>query len=200
MAGREVTARRSLAPPVGGLGLPKIHRSFVRSGFTLLEIMIAIGIAAIIMATGIPAFVRAMQKEGLRKGVSDLVEGCSHARAWAILRGIPTELVIRAENGQITVQPAHVNERDEFAGVASAANDAPAPAAMPAYSGQLPDHVAVRLVAVNFQEQMDQPEVRVRFFPNGTSDEFTIILTSAKGERKISLDVITGLADVEVIR
>ena len=200
MAGREVTARRSLAPPVGGLGLPQIHRSFVRSGFTLLEIMIAIGIAAIIMATGIPAFVRAMQKEGLRKGVSDLVEGCSHARAWAILRGIPTELVIRAENGQITVQPAHVNERDEFAGVASAANDAPPPAAMPAYSGQLPDHVAVRLVAVNFQEQMDQPEVRVRFFPNGTSDEFTIILTSAKGERKISLDVITGLADVEVIR
>lgn len=172
-------------------------------GFTLLEIMIALSIAAIIMATGIPAFVRAMQKEGLRKAVSDVVEGCSQARAYAILRGTPTELVIRAEDGHLSIQPVKIDAADGFASVTvsqeeqRASQTASAPLS---FTGQIPDNVAVKLVAVNFKELMDQPEVRVRFFPTGTCDEFTIILTSEKGEQKISLDVITALADVEVLR
>ena len=39
---------------------------------------------------------------------------------------------------------------------------------------------------------------RVRFFPNGTSDELTLILLSEKNERcEILLEVTTGLAEVE---
>jgi hypothetical protein len=53
---------------------------------------------------------------------------------------------------------------------------------------------------VNFKDQMENPETRVRFFANGTSDEFTVVIFSEEGERKISLDVITGLSDVEVLR
>ena len=180
----------------GSLGSPS-------RGFTLLEIMIALSIAAIIMATGIPAFVRALQKEGLRKAVSDVVEGCSQARAYAILRGTPTELVIRAEDGHLSIQPAKLDAADGFATVMvsqEAQSPSPSASAPLRFSGQIPDNVAVKLVAVNFQELMDQPEVRVRFFPSGTCDEFTIVLTSEKGEQKISLDVITALADVEVLR
>ena len=51
-----------------------------------------------------------------------------------------------------------------------------------------------------FQDQMEFPEAHVRFFPNGTSDEFTVILSSATAEQEVTLDVITGLADVKVIR
>jgi hypothetical protein len=47
---------------------------------------------------------------------------------------------------------------------------------------------------------MEFPEARVRFFPNGTCDEFTVILSSATAEQQVSLDVVTGLADVKVIR
>ena len=65
-------------------------------GFTLLEIMVALAIAAVIMAVGIPTFVKATRKEGLRKAVSDLMEGCSEARTQAILKGVPVELVIQA--------------------------------------------------------------------------------------------------------
>ena len=37
---------------------------------------------------------------------------------------------------------------------------------------------------------------RVRFYPNGTSDEMTVIFHSDKGEfRKITLEPTTGLAD-----
>jgi hypothetical protein len=43
----------------------------------------------------------------------------------------------------------------------------------------------------------DDELARVRFFPNGTSDELTLILSSDHGEQRgIVLEVTTGLASV----
>jgi len=57
------------------------------------------------------------------------------------------------------------------------------------------------LIDVNFQEMKEQREVHVRFFANGTSDEFTVLFHSSQQEvRKISLDVATALPELEVIR
>jgi prepilin-type N-terminal cleavage/methylation domain-containing protein len=170
-------------------------------GFTLIELMIVIGIVAIIVATGVPPFVRALRKEGLRKAVSDVVEGCSHARAQAILHGAPAELVIRAEDGQITVRPLSTASRSGDAGE-SALNSGVASrsGALSAFKANLPDDIAVSFLYVNFKDQMENPEARVRFFPNGACDEFTMILSATTGEQKISLDVITGLANVTTIR
>jgi len=51
------------------------------------------------------------------------------------------------------------------------------------------------MLAVNFVEYKDAGEARVHFYPNGTCDDFTLILRSDQGEwRKISLEVATGLA------
>ena len=171
--------------------------------FTLIEIMLAISIGAIIMAIGLPAFVNAMRKEDLRKAVSEVVEGCSHARAQAILKGVPMEFVIRAEDGSLSVQPARLrNSGEPFGKEASqiGQSSAESPSIPSGFSSQLPSDVGVKLVYVNFQDKMELPEARVRFFPNGTSDEFTVILFSTKGEKKISLDLVTGLADVETLR
>lgn len=169
--------------------------------FTLIELMIVIGIVAIIAAVGLPAFVHGMRKEGLRKAVSDVVEGCSHARAQAILRGVPTELLIRAEDGQISVRPYQPRSAEEAVevGTVSAAPSAAA-AAVSTFKANLPDDIAVKLLYVNFKDQMENPEAHIRFFPNGTCDEFTVILSSLTAEQQISLDVITALADVKVIR
>jgi prepilin-type N-terminal cleavage/methylation domain-containing protein len=173
----------------------------VPAAFTLIELMIVIGIVAIIIATGVPPFVQALRKEGLRKAVAGVVEGCSNARAQAILHGIPSELIIRAEDGQITVhqlQPRKLDEGGE--GSAPPTETAPAAGGASTFKSNLPDDIAIKLLYVNFQDQMEFPEAHVRFFPNGTCDEFTVILSSAKAEQQISLDVITGLADVKVIR
>ena len=48
-----------------------------RAAFTLIELMVVMGIVAIIIAAGVPSFVRAMRKEGLRKAVSDMVEAAA---------------------------------------------------------------------------------------------------------------------------
>lgn len=166
-----------------------------------MELMIVVALAGILVAAGLPPFVRALKKEGIRKAVSDVVEACSHARTQAILKGVPVELVIRAEDGQISVQRLarrgsnQIGEAgfDESAGTASQAQIAP-------FTRHLADDVAINLLYVNFQDMMEFPEARVRFYPNGTSDEFTVILIAPTGEQKISLDVVTGLADVDVLR
>lgn len=176
------------------------RRPAFRSGFTLLELMIALAVAALIMAVGLPAFVHAMKKEGLRKAVSDIVEGCSSARVQSILRGVPMEFVLRAEDGQMAVQQAKLEGNVWASSSASAGGEAEtAPRAAP-FSRQLADDVGIKLLFVNLQDHMELPEARVRFYPNGKSDEFAVVLFSTSGETKIMLDMVTGQADVEVLR
>jgi prepilin-type N-terminal cleavage/methylation domain-containing protein len=183
------------------LGMPGAHTRLLGRGFTLIEIMIVLSILAIVLATGVPSLLRSLEKEGLRKAQSDLVEACSHARAQAILSGVPMELVIRAEGNQVSVQPlsavAAMKSESESENFEAAT---PPKAAPKNFSARLDEDIGIRLLYVNFKDHMESSEARVRFFPNGTSDEFTIMFFSPQGERKLSLDIVTGLADVEVIR
>jgi hypothetical protein len=53
------------------------------------------------------------------------------------------------------------------------------------------------MLDVNLSEYRESDFVRVRFFPNGTSDEMTLILRSSQNEQRgITLEVTTGLASV----
>jgi prepilin-type N-terminal cleavage/methylation domain-containing protein len=170
--------------------------------FTLIEIMIVVGIIAIVVAMGMPSFVQMAKKDPLRKAVSDLVEGCNEARQRAILNAVPAELTIRASDGLLAVRQVATNQTAQVEGSGEGAEPAAASAApnQTLFVAHLHEDIAVRLLYVNLKDQMEAEEARVRFYPNGTSDEFTIIL-EAKGEiRKISLECVTGLPDVEVIR
>jgi prepilin-type N-terminal cleavage/methylation domain-containing protein len=170
--------------------------------FTLVEIMIVVGILAIVVAMGMPAFVQTLKKEPLRQAVSDIVDACTQARAQAILKGAPAELTIRAADGQLTVAPVRKNAVAGEEGTLEPtveSGDATAPAT-PMFSARLQEDIAVTLLYVNLQDRMEAEETRVRFYPNGTSDEFTIVVQFGGGIRKISLECVTGLADVEVVR
>ncbi|HYT60008.1 MAG TPA: type II secretion system protein, partial [Haliangiales bacterium] len=54
-----------------------------RRAFTLIEIMVVVGVLAIVLAMGVPPFIRMMRKDSLRQAVSDIEEACSKARAEA---------------------------------------------------------------------------------------------------------------------
>jgi type II secretory pathway pseudopilin PulG len=168
--------------------------------FTLLEIMIVVGIMGLIMAMGVPIAYKAWHKAPMAKAVTDVVEVCSNARARAILQGQQVDLIIYP--------------RERRFGVSSAAGGlSPSPGGMPAVptafvnvpsgsglSGQLPDQVLIEDLDINkipggFR---DVEQARVRFFPNGTCDEMSLFLLSDRGERcEILLEVTTGLANVE---
>ena len=65
----------------------------------------------------------------------------------------------------------------------------------------MPEEIGIEELAINFQLLKEAEAVAVRFQPNGTSDEFTVVLRSLHGElRKISLDPVTGKATYDVMR
>ena len=161
--------------------------------------MVVIGIMGMVLALGVPPFIRSMRKDSLRQAASDIAEACSEARAKAILLGVPTELVIRG-GGELSVAAVPESE----AGSSALSEE---PAAQPAalsksqlFSAHLQEDVAITLLYVNLKDQMQTEATHVHFYPNGTSDEFTIVLQAQGGVRKISLECVTGLATVEVIR
>ena len=175
-------------------------------GFTLIEIMMVVGILGMVLAMGMPAFVQSIRKDPLRQAVSDIEEACSKARGAAIMRGSPVELVIRAEGGQLSVVPARDDNAEQTAASAEALGQPAEPSAdkaasqSPVFSARLNENVAVTLLYVNLKDQMEAEETRVHFYPNGTSDEFTMIVQVGNGMRKISLECVTALATVEVIQ
>jgi general secretion pathway protein H len=137
-----------------------------------MEILIVVGIIGLTMTLGVPAFVKAMQKEGMRKAQSDLLEACKNARGAAILQAAPQELAF---------QPLDKSFQ--------------APGG-PRFT--LPEDVSIDLLGVNEQDYAQEQSARVRFYPNGTSDEFIIVISSSKdgSQCTITLDPVTALAEV----
>jgi prepilin-type N-terminal cleavage/methylation domain-containing protein len=163
--------------------------------FTLIEIMVVMAIIMIIMATGVPSMVRSMEKDQLSRAVKDTIEGCKTARDRAIFQSIPWAFVVKVDR-QLTVEPMAGDsaQRTRSGEVApdpnAASNNSP-------YSGfprPLGDDVHVDKIAVNFAEPVEESEVRVRFFPNGTADEFTVVYSVGQKQRFVKVDVVTGLA------
>lgn len=171
-------------------------------GFTLIEIMIVVAIMGIMLTAGIPVINRAFNRDELGKAVNDIVEGCKAARDRAILQGVPFEFVVK-EDGELAVEVARDNDPSQPSQTQPTAARSTARIAEwigADFPRKLGEHVAIELIDVNFIDHMGVDEARVRFYPNGTSDEFTVVMATAKaGQRQISLDVVTGLAD-EVVR
>lgn len=170
-------------------------------GFTLIEIMIVVALMGIILATGIPPIYRLTKKEGIRRAVSDVTEVCSNARARAIFSGSPVDVVFHP-----------LERRFEISGGAPTTPDLPetldgepivktktpmVPGS--GTSGVFPDDVIIEMLDVNLLEYRESEFVRVRFYPNGTCDEMTLILRSNKSDewRAVTLEVTTGLTSVE---
>jgi len=148
--------------------------------FTMIEIMVVVSIIGLIMAVGIPTLYHVFNKEGMSKVRDDVMEVCSNARARAIMSGAEAVVIFHP-----------LEKRFEIEGGASG----PGGTQRNASSGQLPESINIEMLDVNLLEYRESEFVRVRFFPNGTSDELTLILHSDKDEwRKFTLEVTTGLA------
>ena len=176
-------------------GFGQVHR-----GFTLVEIMIVVAIVAVVFAIGAPSFVKVIHKGPMRQAMSDVMEALGYARAQAILRGVPAVFLLNGE-GQIQVLPAVDGESESPGqpGAIQTSETSPKPPAS-SFSAWLHRDIAVTLLEVNFRSQMEAAETRVRFYPNGTCDDFSIVLEAGGQIHRIWLDPITALADLETLR
>jgi len=142
--------------------LIKLHRAF-----TLIEIMIVVGIIGLIAAMSVPSILLSLKKEGMRKAVGDMVDVCNDARSHAILSGQTTDVTFHAADKSF----ASSNGK----------------------SATLPDGVDFAMLDINLMDFSQSDVSRVRFFPNGTCDEMTVVLHSVADWRKITLEFSTGL-------
>ena len=175
-----VSSRWALLEPIPGDAAPApIHpqpSATDRCAFTLLEVMIVTAIMGVIMTMGVPLVYRVWHKEPMRKAVSDVIEVLSNARARAILRGTPTQVVFHPQAGSLEIEGAPSGS---------------------GLSAQFPEGIAIDMLDVNLAEYKDADAALVRFYPNGTCDEMTLILHSERNEQRgITLEITTGLASV----
>lgn len=72
-------------------------------GFTLLEMMVAITIAAILMSLSVPAMQRLYQSSEYNAAVNDIVTVLSSARYQAIRRGGNADVVINPDTKEVSL-------------------------------------------------------------------------------------------------
>jgi prepilin-type N-terminal cleavage/methylation domain-containing protein len=172
------------------------------AGFTLIEIMVVVGIMGLIMTMAIPNIYQLAKKEGMRRAVSDVREVLGNARAQAILQGREVDVIFhpverRFEIGSSATATAAPAEAGPDPGAAKPPSVAPGTGV----SGTIPEDISLEMLDVNLLEYNESEWTRVRFFPNGTSDEMTIILRSDKNDyRKLTLEPTTGLISVGAVR
>jgi hypothetical protein len=149
----------------------------------------------------------------LGESLNAVMEACAAARRQAILTGSTSRVTIRgAEEGTGFIISAGSGGGLAKARKAEGINsdmadfldETPRPASKPSagagFSGRIHDEVAVHFISVNFDESMDKDQVEVKFYFNGTSDEFTIGMRHEYGDavlRFVQLDSVTGLAYIK---
>jgi prepilin-type N-terminal cleavage/methylation domain-containing protein len=176
-------------------------RSAVLEGFSLIELMVVVGIMGIILTIAVPGVYRYMHPNPLQKAVDDLREACKAARELAVLRTTTTVLNIDLKSKTVNVsstptaaRPAIPGSIDEFS--------MPSRPAEVSQSGsfRISDKVTIEGVGINGLDFTDDEHAEVRFYPKGTSDEFSIVLLNTQNgdRRNVWLDAVTGYADFEV--
>lgn len=146
----------------------------LRRAFTLIELMVVVAIIGLMAAMGLPSMLRMVQKDGMRKAVSDVTELLTDTRADAILKG---------HTADVSFHPAD-NRLDSSIGK----------------SVTLPDGVAMEAIGINLMDFSESEVSRVRFFQNGTCDELTLVLHSGEDWRKITLEFSTAIPSAEPLK
>ncbi len=173
--------------------------------FTLIELMVVVGIMGLIMAIGVPIAYKAMHRPPMSQAVSDIIDVCRYARRQAILQGRQVDMVIYPRENRLAVEAPAIPASAGPPAISSDARDATASASPPSGAGsggaaKLSEKVIIELLDINKlgHEFRDDDFARVRFFPNGTCDELALVLLGEGGERReITLEITTGRPDVE---
>ena len=177
--------------------------------------MVVVGIAAVLLTIAVPAFVRRLAPQSMQHAVSDVMDACSRARSMAILKGVTTALRIRpgdrvfevttvapattgdAYDEPSTVNPGAGNQEVLLPGMGTPVGGSGGGAGG-SFSVTLDPAIQIEGLGINGEDWTDDAVAEVRFYPNGTCDELTLVLLSERQERRnIWLEVVTGLAFME---
>ena len=155
--------------------------------------MIVVGIMGLLLTIGVPLLYKVWHRAPINQATADLFEVLSNARARAILQGKEVDFIFHPREGKFEIEGGGGNAAGsgqvQVGGVRGVGNGA---------FGVLPESVVIRMLDINkLRHDFLADEVaHVRFYPNGTSDELTLILQSGADQRGVTLEITTGLASV----
>jgi prepilin-type N-terminal cleavage/methylation domain-containing protein len=184
-------------------------------GFTLIELMVVVAIMGIVLTISVPFMNTAISgNKGINGAMRIVQEACADARALAILKHATATMTINAD-GNINVQEgAGSRGRSRAESLDVAGNewrmaDRPSGGGGGARGGRvemrnkypvkLPEGVGIEAILANGLDATELEMAEVRFYADGTSDEFNVVLRHPEsGEyRQVWLEITTGLPDFE---
>ncbi|MGB0579491.1 MAG: pilus assembly FimT family protein [Limisphaerales bacterium] len=174
----------------------RVNRAGQR-GFTLIEIMMVVGLIVIMFTVAIPTFARAHNQRAMKVVTDEMMELMHTARAQAIMRGVTMEVRINPLDQTFSVvstgQSSELEKR-----VSSSSADTK----RGRFSMDLGTDVRIELLRINSDDlEAAEDTVAMRFYSNGTADAFHLLVSAVQGDmRKFTVDPITGRADYEVFK
>jgi prepilin-type N-terminal cleavage/methylation domain-containing protein len=189
-------------------------------GFTLIELLVVVAIMGIVLTISVPFMNTAISgNKGINGAMRMVQEACADARALAILKQATATMTIDGE-GNINVQEgAGSSGRSRAESLDVAGNEwrmADRPSGGGSGGGarggrvemkhkypvKLPEGVGIEAILANGLDATELEMAEVRFYANGTCDEFNVVLRHPEsGEyRQVWLEITTGLPDFETDR
>ena len=137
------------------------------TGFTLIEVVIALTIAALLTAVAVPAIGRALDRARTNSSTGELVTALKTARHEARASGNDALFTLDVSTHVYRV----ANGRDRALSVS--------------------DGATLTLLTAE-SERLTQTTGSIRFFPDGSSTGGTITLTHRGREQRVEIDWLTG--------
>lgn len=186
---------------------PKIRRR----GFTLIEILVVVVIAALMATIALPGFVRSMRGSQLRTASRTVLMAHKYARSTSVLRQVPMAILLDPVNNEleiVTIQSTTGEDmRSKFLeSRASRATDVAlgteAEEALPSITSELVRKLGRDVQIDAFRSERGGQKIEevyfINYHPNGMSDGFELVLTDRASRRvDIVSDAISGKVEAK---
>jgi general secretion pathway protein H len=145
-------------------------RLVAQHGFTLIEMLVVLTIAALIVGLALPRLTGAEEKATLRTAAHQVAAALRNTRSLAMTKGLTEVFVIDTANGAFR-------------------------AGQTAPPGRLPRGVQLALVTVA-SDQESASQGRIQFFADGSSTGGGVLLATGKTRSQVLVDWLTGRVSV----